>query len=153
VYFLTAAKDGNLAETSSAAAFYLGLMYYEGLGVMQDYKVAAKWYRFGAQKNNPWCQCRLARMYLDGLGVDKSPKNGEGTKIDFNQAFTWFCKAATHSDANAEFAVGQCYEEGEGVEENISEAVKWYVKAADLGNMNACKRLNALRKKGIILNS
>jgi hypothetical protein len=44
-------------------------MYFEGLGVRQDYKKAFKWYQKAANQGNFDGQNNLGRMYFKGYGV------------------------------------------------------------------------------------
>ena len=75
----------KLAEPSnSIAQFYLGLMYYLGKGVTQDYKQAVYWYTKAAEQGYPKAQFNLALMYDDGKGVTQ----------DYKQAVYWYTKAA-----------------------------------------------------------
>ena len=51
----------------------LGLFYLEGRGGLQvDYKMAHDYLKLSADQGIPESQTRLAKMYLDGLGVDRS---------------------------------------------------------------------------------
>ncbi len=60
----------TLAEKGDAEAqFNLGQMYYEGLGVDQDYKEAVKWYQEAADKGHARAQFNLGVMYDYGEGV------------------------------------------------------------------------------------
>ena len=47
----------------------LGLMYYEGEGVPQDYEKAIEWYTKSAEQGHAWAQYNLGLMYYDGEGV------------------------------------------------------------------------------------
>jgi TPR repeat protein len=51
-----------------AAQFNLGLMYYNGQGVTQDYSQAADWYRKAAAQGNAAAQYNLGLMYYNGQG-------------------------------------------------------------------------------------
>ena len=51
------------------AQFFLGRMYDQGYGVIQDYKTAVKWYRLSAEQGDPDAQYNLALMYYYGDGV------------------------------------------------------------------------------------
>ena len=50
-----------------------------------------------------------------------------------DESFEATKKAAERGDANAQFFLGDMYDNGRGVSENDAEAVKWYRKAADQG--------------------
>jgi TPR repeat protein len=47
----------------------LGMMYNFGLGVVQDYKEAVKWYRLAAEQGDAQAQTNLGMMYNFGEGV------------------------------------------------------------------------------------
>lgn len=65
--FITLGKQGN-----AAAQVRVGLMYYRGEGVVQDYGQAVSWLRKAAEQGNPDAQANLAIMYTDGMGVSKN---------------------------------------------------------------------------------
>lgn len=52
-------------------------------------------------------------------------------------AVEWYRKAAEQGDADAEYAMGLCYEEGTGVEQDFAQAAMWYEKAAQQGHADA----------------
>jgi TPR repeat protein len=84
-----------LAETANHAyaQYYLGMMYVNGQGVAQDYKVAAKWFRAAAEKGVAAAQNKLGQLYVDGRGVPK----------DMEFAFAWFSTAAKLGNNRAPF--------------------------------------------------
>ena len=61
----------------------LGVMYYEGTGVSQDYKQAAHWFTKAAEQGPTAAQYNLGLMYERGLGV---PKN-------YKKAYMWISLA------------------------------------------------------------
>ena len=63
--FATALKEGQpLAEQGNATAqSNLGVMYYNGKGVIQDYAEAFKWYRLAAEQGYATAQSNLGVMY------------------------------------------------------------------------------------------
>jgi len=70
-----------LAEKGQVDAQYnLGVMYYSGDGVKQDYVEAAKWLRMAAEQGDKQAQYYLGSMYL----------NGEGVKQSESEAHKWF---------------------------------------------------------------
>ncbi len=83
-----------LAEQGNAAAqFNLGSLYYQGLGVSQDYKEAAKWMRKAAEQGHLFAQTTLGTIYAEGLqGVIEK---------DYPQALMWFIFAAAQGDLDA----------------------------------------------------
>ena len=69
--FATALKEWKpLADQGNAnAQSNLGLMYDNGKGVPQNYKIAMKWYRLAAEQGNADAQHNLGVMYATGQGV------------------------------------------------------------------------------------
>lgn len=54
--------------------------------------------------------------------------------MDKKKGAKWYQKAAEQGNANAQDALGSCYEYGQGVEKNEEKAVEWYQKAAEQVN-------------------
>ena len=69
--YVTAYKEFKIRaeQGNPGSQFYLGLMYYEGQGVIQDYKETVKWYRLATEKGFHSAQFNLGRMYYYGEGV------------------------------------------------------------------------------------
>ena len=62
-----------LAEQGTALAqYFLGVMYLKGLGVLQDYKMAAKWNALAAEQGFAKAQFYLGNMYRKGEGVSRN---------------------------------------------------------------------------------
>jgi TPR repeat protein len=78
-------------------------MYYNGLGVPQNYAEALKWYRLAAGQGNADAQYNSGVMYTKGQGV---PQN-------YAEALKW-CRLADHGFASAQTNLGVMYENGEG---------------------------------------
>ena len=80
-----------------------------------------------AAKGAIYAQWMLANMYYDGDGVAKS----------YNDAYHWYCKAATNRDADV-FPYGDTYNrlgamcfDAQGTARDYTEAVKWFKKGAN----------------------
>ena len=110
---------------------YLGNCYYEGFGVVQNYKEAVMNYQKAAAQGDVNAQLKLAECYANGEGVDKDDK----------EAVKWCRKAAEQGNADAQNDLGYCYEYGIGVAKNEEEAVNWYRKAANQGFADAQNNL------------
>jgi len=63
----------------------LGVLYYMGQGVPQDYAEAVKWYSKAADQGFAEAQYNLALAYFDGLGALR----------DYSKAYFWANIAAT----------------------------------------------------------
>ena len=114
--------------------YLLADLYYNGLGVPQDYQEAFKWYQSAADQGYDDAQNELAKMFYDGIGV----------KQDYQQALRWYKAAADQGVAEAQYGLGRIYDLGKEVAEDDSEAVKWYKLSADQGYAEA---QNALGNK------
>lgn len=78
-----------LAEQGDAAAqFNLGLMYYDGTGVAQNYRQAAEWFQRSADQGYTKSQLNLGAMYAVGKGV----------KRNYVQSYVWFSLCAADGD-------------------------------------------------------
>ena len=84
----------KVAEGGDAnAQLNLGVMYYNGEGVPQDYKEAVKWYRMSAEQGHDDAQKNLVMMY----------NFGEGVPQDLKEAVKWCRMAAEQGHAKAQF--------------------------------------------------
>jgi TPR repeat protein len=77
--FTGAAQKGD-----PQAAYYLGMMYQNGMSVARDMKSAAHWLQFAANRQTPAAMYALAKLYL----------SGDGVKRDEQAARRWIEKAA-----------------------------------------------------------
>ena len=59
------------------AQYNLGLMYYNGRGVIQDDKQAVYWYQKAANQGDASAQLNLGVMYANGRGVIQDDKQAE----------------------------------------------------------------------------
>ena len=84
---MATASDAGVAF----AQLNVGIMYYSGQGVPQDYGEAAKWYRLAAEQGNPTAQSNLGSMYYSGQGVPQ----------DYVQAYMWVDLAASRFPPSA----------------------------------------------------
>ncbi|MYM39866.1 sel1 repeat family protein [Pseudoduganella sp. CY13W] len=91
--FSAAAKAGD-----TQAAYYLGMMYRNGMGVAADARAAARWLTVAAHHQMPAAMFALANLYL----------SGEGVKRDELVARRWIEKAADleYPDAVMAMAIG-----------------------------------------------
>ena len=70
------------------AQYNLGVMYYEGRGVAQNYQQALSWYQKAANQGVAGAQYNLGLIYATGQGVAQ----------DFQQAKAWWQKVLTQPD-------------------------------------------------------
>ena len=98
----------------------LGVMYYNGEGVPQDYVEAVRWYRLAADQGFAVAQLNLGVMYDRGRGVPQ----------DYVEAVRWYRLAVDQGFAAAQYNLGFMYDRGRGVTLDYVEALKWVNLAA-----------------------
>jgi hypothetical protein len=164
-----------LAQQGDAYAQYnLGLMYFNGQGVPQDYGQAMQWYRQAAEQGFAQAQHNLGFMYANGQGVPQDYGQavqwyrraaeqghagaqvnlgtmfllGQGVPQDYGQAMQWYRQAAEQGVAPAQYNLGFMYEQGYGIPQDYAEALRWYRRAADQGDAYAQHGLGAMYGNG-----
>jgi TPR repeat protein len=115
----------------------LGLMYYMGRGVPQDYKQALEWHRKAALQGKADAQYVVGAMYYTGNAVIQ----------DHKQAVTWFRKAAEQGHPDAQHALGLMYRyHTAGMpQDNVIAYMLWNLAAAN-GSANAAEQRAAVVK-------
>ena len=119
VTWFTKAADQGIAD----AELRLGHCYQLGNGVELNLDTAMEWYEKAAAKGHVNGQVNI------GIVSYKKER--------YEDAVTWFTKAAEQHDADAERWLGHCYRFGNGVEQNFDTALEWYEKAAAKGHAGA----------------
>lgn len=87
------------------AQYELGLCYFQGKDIPQDYANAAKWLRKAAEQGNADAQCVFGFCYYIGKGVRQDSKT----------ALKWFRKSAEQGNANGQHNLGNYYRLNGGV--------------------------------------
>lgn len=105
------------------AAYNLGLMFYEGEGVEQNYGEALNWFEKAADAGSPSAEFQLGLMHFHGQGVPKDP---------VKEAY-WYRRAALGGDAEAQYNLAVLLSKGEGVEEDDIAALAWLEMAVANG--------------------
>ena len=132
ISFLKERDDQGLAF----AQYNLGVRYYKGEGVSQDYQEAARWFRLAADQGQPRAQASLGVMYRDGNGITQ----------DYKEAIRWFRLAADQGHARAQNHLGLMYARGEGVKQDSVLAYMWANLAAS--QLTGKDREGAVELKG-----
>lgn len=110
-----------LAEHGQAVAQYnLGVMYYDGEGVPQEFAIAAAWFRKAAEQGQSAAEFNLGMMCFQGEGL---PQN-------YGEAATWLAKAADQGDPDAQHQLAMMYVYGQGVPQDLVRAHMWLNLAA-----------------------
>ena len=97
------------------------------MGVTRDVNKSDQLLLEAADFGVPQAQLKLGHFYLNGTF-------GHAFKQDYRAALLWFQRAAGHGLAEAEYEVGQRYENNEGVDgQDMGMAAAAYLRAAALG--------------------
>lgn len=93
----------------------------------QKYSEAFAIFKDLANKDDPRAAGLLARMYGNGWGVERNPK----------EAFYWASKGGLKSDPVSQSIIGYMYRWGQEIKLDKDEAILWYKKAADQGDLRS----------------
>lgn len=100
-------------------------LYLEGrkAHIKKDIKKAAEFYKKSAELGEVEAQLRIARMYINGDGVEKDDKQG----------LRWANVCAEKNFLACESLLGYYYYyyKGDGTKKDIKKAIFWYQKAAE----------------------
>jgi TPR repeat protein len=129
-----------LSEANEPTSFYyMGYLYFGGLGVERDLKRAHELYMQSAMREVPLAQFEVA-MTLE---------NGDCCTQNYSEAAFWYEEAAKRGNIEAYNNLGALYREGLGVEQDYRKAFILFKKAADAGNPQAQFNLGALYDMGL----
>jgi len=109
------------------AQYFLGLEYFLGQDVPQDYSKAYQWFEKAAAQGYADAQLAMGVAYENGFGTDK----------DDTKARQWYEKAAFQNSKEAKYCLGLLYLKGQGVPQNYAKAHEWFEKAAAQGYPDA----------------
>jgi hypothetical protein len=131
-YLYKLAEAGNMDAQNQ-----LGLLYYNGRGVPQNFQQASVWFRKAAEQGHAGAQVNLGTLYFSGYGVSENSQ----------EALFWFRKAAVQRDALAFAKLGRMYEQGRKVPRDLVQAHMWYNLSAAHGEKRAVEIRDALAKQ------
>ena len=117
-------KTQSSARTQQYINYRLGNMAHHGLGIEQDYEVAANYYKTAG--DYPAALFNLGRLYQKGLGVERSDRSAFEC---FSRAYELDKKQKLPHNT---YALAQCYELGIGVSADDVYAHALYEKALSL---------------------
>ena len=161
----SAASNGDMI-----AQFQLGLSHLEA-GRNAE---AVRLIRLSANQGQPAAQYRLAKLYENGIGVEKdlpgamkllerSAKGGNriamhdlghyfatgaaSSEPEIEKAVTWFQQAAERGVLDSQFNLGVLYQEGSGVAKSLVDSYVWYAIAGAQGDPMAVQRAEVLERE------
>ena len=129
--FATAFKEWKpLAELGDSGAQHnLGVMYFDGLRLPQDYKKAVRLYTIAVEQGHASAQFNLGVIY----------ELGQGVLQDYREAVKWYTLAAEQGSGEAQGNLGAMYYNGKGVLADLVMAHMWLNIAAANGNELSAK--------------
>lgn len=147
-------------KSDAAAMTLIGELFNQGLGVRQDVREAAEWYRLAAKQGDAHAMASLGLMAIDGRGVPKDPVAGRdwleqaaaraepsaaynlalgllsgGGGAGIERAASLLKIAASAEIGDAQHDLGVLYARGQGVPKDLEEAVRWYARSARNGSI------------------
>ena len=126
-------------EGNAGAQSILGLLYYRGQGVQQDFATAATWLRKAADQDDATAQFHLGVMFFQGQGVPQ----------DKTEAMKWFRRAADLGDAQAQYNLGVSYAEG-GEPDNVRAHMWFNLAAAHFPTSDTSDRNAAAKERDLV---
>ncbi len=125
---------GNAAGCSS-----LGVMYFSGKGIPQNYAKAVSLLQKGCDKGNSGGCMSLGNIYLVGKG---------GIAQNYSTSVSLFQKACDFEDVSGCISLGNMYYVGKGVTQDYSKAAQFYEKACTCGNGFGCNAIGFMHLYG-----
>ena len=111
-------------------------MYFKGQGVLENYKIAIKYFRLSAEQGNANGQTSMGYVYLNGYGVQQNYKT----------ALKWNRLGAENESAIAQWNLSLMYENGLGVLQDNIYAHMWANISAFNGNDDGSKTRDRVAK-------
>jgi len=108
--------------------YRVGIMYYDGIGITQDYLQAIKWLHLAAEQGHAEAQYKLGFIYFKGRG---------GVPRNDSEVMKWYRLAAKQGHVIAQYNLGSIYANGKIVTQDYVRAYKWFDLAASKENKNA----------------
>lgn len=148
-WYLKAVRQG-----SADAQYQLGMLYFRGWGVVQDFEEAHYYFSLASDQGHADATCALAELYWDGYGVDKDQ---ETTNRLFDRAIALgstramahrgYLYAKNGETKRGEDLVDKAAKKGEAkaifikgiwiYSRDCKNALKYWQKAADMGDEQA----------------
>jgi TPR repeat protein len=157
-------------QNDSNSVYLLGYFNYYGIETDVNKQETLVFYQKAAELDNYVAQYNLAKMYLDGDGVEMNHVKvfelskklaekeylaginrlgycydcGIGTNINTQKALELYQKGANLGNSIAQYNVALMYEFGKGIEKDLNLAIHWYQKSAEQGDKYSKTRLSYL---------
>ena len=107
--------------------FALGVMYYLGKGIQQDYKKAFECFQKASNQGYAEAQYYLGLIY----------QYGQEGEQDYKKAFELFQKASNQGHEEAQCSLGTMYYSGKGIEQDYKKALECFQQASSQGETDS----------------
>ena len=115
-------KDDKELAKKREVISEIGIRYFYGVDIEQDYHKAKEWFELGVKYNIGQCYAFLGEIYLHGFGLKKE-------EINYKKAYDYFEKAMTYGESAMGFSgMGYIYYYGLGVKKDKKEAYNCFLK-------------------------
>ena len=115
-------KDDKEIQKKKEIISEIGIRYFYGVDVDQDYHKAKEWFELGTKYNIGQCFAFLGEIYLHGFGLQKE-------EVNYKKAFDYFEKAMTYGESGMGYSgMGYMYYYGLGVKKDKKEAYNCFLK-------------------------
>ena len=115
-------KDDKELQKKKEVISEIGIRYFYGVDIEQDYHKAKEWFELGIGYNIGQCYAFLGEIYLHGFGLKKE-------EINYKKAYEYFQKAMTYGESGMGFSgMGYLYYYGLGVKKDKKEAYNCFLK-------------------------
>ena len=138
-YYTMSALNG-----SAISQAILGYMYMNGTGVEQDSIKGREWYGKASEQDEPTSLFAIATI----MAKEDSVAGYSKRQLRKRPAIEYLMRAAGKKHPEAQYRLGQCYENGRYVKKSRKRAFKWYLDAANQGHSDAMERVGHYYEKG-----
>jgi len=129
----------DLLKSNPTAQYYMGRMYFDGLGVPQRIIEGLALFVKSADQGNADGINALGTIYQNGDGVTK----------DYEEAIKWYKKAAAMGNIKGEYNLGNMIQNGYGAKQDYVEANRLFKKTAEKGFAFSLYKLGQVYLNGL----
>lgn len=138
-YWLPLAQSVDISKDNADAMYNMGLLYMNGQGVDEDFKMAKKWFKRAAFYGSADAAYNLGTMYM-------GQKFGFPSKKD---ALYWWSQAAEYGHIDSQYNLGVLLAFGHASKIDTKSALSWWYKSAVKGQKQSAFALAEAYKKGL----
>lgn len=156
----------------------LGCLSVSGLGMPRNLRMGVAYFMEASMKNNLFAMLNMAKIYQEGLGIDKNLEKARdlynkayaagytdamvlcgdsywetfaGSQPDYSQALACYQKAFLRRCPYAAYRLGWLYNEGLGVERDPQKAWEYYQQAVSMQYADAMTDVGLFYRDGILV--